>query len=908
MILHLGLQFNNRVHPNAPVSGDEHYCDPKGVLTLLERRMGCAGYDDDNAALRIEQYRQALTRHAQTAGSVFYRAAFDADPFATAADLLDRRDELLLAGWTFELSDATPARLRVLAELEPLWQQTANGGPAPGFADRWGQLLDRLRERPHPVERVVLHHPAELYPSHVSALLEVLGQVAAVAPYALPDNAPEDSDLGHWQSCLLGETPAKRAPRGDGSIGILRGASSTAIADYAAQLLRNNADYRPLVLLPAQRRTFDQACRQEGLPSMGLLSASVARPSLQILKLVTTFLWDPIDPKKILEFVSLPLKPLDDRLARVIAREMADRPGIGSSQWRGALGRFWAELDEAAQADATIKVGVVRGDYNRWFERERYPSNGRVPKNEVIELFGYLQTWAYQLYDETSSADHQAMSLMVLSSQARRVKELLMEVPEQQISRLELQRIVRTIYASSPVEQHPGERSHLRHVHAPTAILDPVDELLWWDFVEEEPDFFFSRWYTDERAYLAARQAAPDTPHAQNARLLYQRVQPVLRTRERLLLCIPDQVAGNAVHAHPLFGHLEATFGDLSALTHDLRAQPVAEQFNFIGRSCAYEDVAPHRLAQPTPFLAVDTQFPLPERASESYSSLDQLFYYPHQWALKHHAQLRPSNLLSVVDEKRLKGNLAHKAFERLFREMDGTLWSAAQIRTQLDEQLPGLLRQEGAPLLAYGKEPERVRFVKTLKQAAVKLVRLLRENGWTPVGIEEEVTGSFGPLELKGYLDLVVQRGHEHCIIDLKWSGSGWRRDALANREDLQLAIYAHLLAQRTQDHVHTAYYILDKQQLLVRSGEVFPTEQAVEPDGDALATQREMIDRMLATYRWRHSQLRHGQVEVRTEDTASSLQNFYAEEQVDLFPYLEMKNETNRYDDYRTLVQAFA
>ena len=262
-----------------------------------------------------------------------------------------------------------------------------------------------------------------------------------------------------------------------------------------------------------------------------------------------------------------------------------------------------------------------------------------------------------------------------------------------------------------------------------------------------------------------------------------------------------------------------------------------------------------------------------------------------------------------MVDEKRLKGNLAHRAFEQLFDCMGTEQWRAAQVDECLDEVLPPLFQQQGTPLLAYGKEPERVKFVAELRRAARELVRLLQENGWTPTGIEEELAGKFGNTSLKGYLDLVVKRGKEHCIIDLKWSGLSYRRNLINNQEDLQLAIYAHLLAERTRGPVHTAYYIMSKAKLLLRNKETFPSlaTAALQPDSDALTVQRETLDRMRATYTWRREQLDGGRVEVRTADTAAALDSAYAEGGVDLLPFLEMKDTTNSFDDYRTLVQAF-
>jgi hypothetical protein len=52
----------------------------------------------------------------------FFEKSFAADRFATAEALLAWRDELLLAGWKFALSDAMPARLHDLARVEVYFQ------------------------------------------------------------------------------------------------------------------------------------------------------------------------------------------------------------------------------------------------------------------------------------------------------------------------------------------------------------------------------------------------------------------------------------------------------------------------------------------------------------------------------------------------------------------------------------------------------------------------------------------------------------------------------------------------------------------------------------------------------------------------------------------------------------------
>ena len=74
------------------------------MLHLLESYLGLSGHPNNIDYLRIEQYRQALKALLEKQPDAFFAASYEADQFATATELLDRRDELLLAGWNFQTS------------------------------------------------------------------------------------------------------------------------------------------------------------------------------------------------------------------------------------------------------------------------------------------------------------------------------------------------------------------------------------------------------------------------------------------------------------------------------------------------------------------------------------------------------------------------------------------------------------------------------------------------------------------------------------------------------------------------------------------------------------------------------------------------------------------------------------
>ena len=127
---------------------------------------------------------------------------------------------------------------------------------------------------------------------------------------------------------------------------------------------------------------------------------------------MTTFLWRPIDPFKILEFVSLTIKPLRDDLARKIARQIAQTPGINSAGWGKMIGIYFSELEEQAQNDTSIDVSAVRSQFDFWFNRRRYDVSKTVPKKDATEIFEYLQSWAIEEFQDSNEKN---TSMIVLS-------------------------------------------------------------------------------------------------------------------------------------------------------------------------------------------------------------------------------------------------------------------------------------------------------------------------------------------------------------------------------------------------------------------------------------------------------------------------------------------------------------
>ncbi|RME97151.1 MAG: hypothetical protein D6772_10850, partial [Bacteroidetes bacterium] len=266
---------------NPPIGAQ--WFGPRSLLSWLERHLGLGPAVEDRDYLRPEQYRQVLTVLLREHPAAFFARSFAADDLGTAAGLLAARDELLLAGWDFALSPQLPERLMLLAKAEALIAEPTNSLQLyAGEADRWAAVIRQAGRIPAFLPELQLCDEQTLLPPVFQRLFEALAQAGTKIHPLRPTTDLSTTDLGQWQAFLRGELSREKLQlRADGSLLLLRTLRETYLAAYLARLLRQNPGFRPAVLIPKPNRTLDNAFLREGLPSMGVASASLARPSLQ---------------------------------------------------------------------------------------------------------------------------------------------------------------------------------------------------------------------------------------------------------------------------------------------------------------------------------------------------------------------------------------------------------------------------------------------------------------------------------------------------------------------------------------------------------------------------------------------------------------------------------------------------
>jgi hypothetical protein len=223
-----------------------------------------------------------------------------------------------------------------------------------------------------------------------------------------------------------------------------------------------------------------------------------------------------------------------------------------------------------------------------------------------------------------------------------------------------------------------------------------------------------------------------------------------------------------------------------------------------------------------------------------------------------------------VNDGNLLKGSLAHRTYEEFLNAHPSIASiNPRDIASWVDEHIGTLLQQEGALLLEPGRQAECERFITQVQGSLTTLVEHLQAAGVVSVQMELWQEGLFVGGKLNGSIDVLATRADgQEAVVDIKWGGKKYRREALLGNSYLQLATYAQL---RTNNGATwspaLSYFIVQDGHMLSLDHEFFPNAEIHKPAGEENTAQ--FWQRFEQSWRWRKSQFDKGAVEITVADT---------------------------------------
>ncbi len=775
----------------SPASLGTPVWNPPALLANLELRLGLPT-PEVGESLRIQHFARRLDHLlAQPNNPPFYARSFAIDRLGTASSLLAMRDELVAAGWNGDPIVDGGERLATFTNLEGL--DNFDAALPPGDADRLRIVEAELPSTTaQPFDALHLAEPPTAWPGRWQRVFRLLAERGVDVRHASPSFAARatDDDLARVQAALRGDARAETALRGDGSFIVLRGETSWELAPAVAALLQTWRDSRAVVLRGGDVSALDGALVAAGLGSQGLDSEAAWRPMLQVLPLAIELAFEPRDPYRVLELLTLPHGPFHGFVGNTLARALAKAPGIGGRPWRQGKEtiaerlRVGDELHPGSEDRARETLEKIEV----WFEMPGHSARTGAPRAALSSIADRVLTWLGSAY-----AISQIPVTGAAMARARAFRQSLEHDSRDILDLVDARLLLDQVSSRHSLEVSPEEAGRLDAADAPNMLRAARDTIVWWHCIEDTAWRPRPRpWRVREvEALRGANVVLADIAARLSAEGESWR-RAVLAARKRLVLVVPRRARGEAPSAHPIVHEIMARLGrdeKLARVTVEVRDLLRRE-----GVSIASDAAVPLVTSKPLELPEARGEWrvdagSVPPSLEYSASSLEELVSCPLRSVLGRGIRLRSGNLVSIPKGPQLHGTLAHRVVEKLHEQ--GALSTPAEVAVRFTDVFERLLTEEASVLRRPGMTFELAQIAAGLERSLTRLSSLLGNAQLRVVDVEFHVEVDWRGRKLVGDLDLLL-RGADgaEVVLDLKW-GSSRYRDLLMHGRSIQLAAY---------------------------------------------------------------------------------------------------------------------
>ena len=773
---------------------------PETLLGWIETQLGLIR-PITHMANRVTEYANALS----TVPNPLFNTSMTNDRWATASELLSRRDELLLAGWDEVDRDSLPPLVRDLSRVAK-----DREFKFPGEAERLRLVLSALEKgQVLPPHKCFLFDSINVWPPLWRAVLAKLTIFKSDSQLPLD---PEGSALQSAQAVIRGIGASAIVQEPTFRYVVTR--SETAACEFVAASLATMTEKLSDTVIYCEDDNvalrLDACLKRIGLPTTGASSLSRAHPVMQILPLCLSLCWEPVDPQSLLGFLTLPIKPIPQRVAKRLADALAQEPGLGSSKWEEAISQICNEENDPERK--------IRERLDNWLFCERVPRGSVISSEMIGDRCSLVAQWATGralMLANDPLPPELIRALQIAAGQASLLGELVQsqgaEMSEPQLARL-LEEALSVGIETTPCIMADGGPVRVRSLAEITA---PCKRLIWLGL--GTADAPACRWTSSQLSQLRSAGIDLDDGSRQLSALRSAETHGFSSVEESFLaVLIPKDLEQRW---HPLWLAIRTALKDVDnpPVLEDLISTNACDALAPARFAVNEQNIQPPQKRRPVWTLPPGY---IRDRTTASATELQDRLACPLKWVLNYQAKLRPSSIANLPKTHRLKGTFCHSVLERVFGS-GGPLPSAAEAADRVQQVFEERLPLDAAPLAQPDKLIDRQKLRNELLSATRVLVDALSAGGYRIVGIEVEVSKNVFGKTLNGSIDCVAARddGGE-AIVDFKYSGREKYRKMVSEGKAVQLATYAYSRSTNAATFPAVAYLVLSDAQLLTPSG----------------------------------------------------------------------------------------
>ena len=842
------------------------YC---GNTQLLQRLLFYAGvpYLPVSNEERIAYYHACMLSKIDATSS-FYRS-FKIDSAGMSRTILAWRDALVEVGWKAQSYEGSSIKLALLRDVEPKDMPK-------GKADYWYDLIQLAssgRILPKDINIVVTCSKEEIQP-HIAYILEKQQELGVSVEYRTEKTPCASGNLGEIQKAIINQSDDKI---------ILDNKDVTTFnyisfknEDDALRYVATESVDEATVYFCSKPKRFDNTLRLLGKPTIGSSMASGSPQVVQLFMLGNGLFEYPLNIHRIIEWLNLPINPIDRGLRRVLCNALTESGGINNDEWKKAKSDYISSLKDekeqkkvAKQADIFLPI----------------PQRGVVDVKGVQDFNDNLSKWAKRLLtmEDFPYDDIVREQIASIESYCTTLIKMLNNASAE-FSFLDLQLWCKNIAQPSIYSQYEAEVYSHATIATMGDIHDTADSIIW--FPAEDTGFTkypFEHLNDTEYAEIKNGGAMP-YKREQHSLMNQAAMQRIILNTKSLTIIEAEKCNGVKVARHPLVLQLnERINGGLKRIAQH---KSISEEYT------TKDSQVINQIGDPI-LIELDEKVSLKERheryenvaqQAESYSSLSQLIQYPFTYVCERCAKLNDQVMPSAQDLEKTLGNVAHLIIEKVF--------GGEAIKDYEDDYetiFEDAVNEKGLLLRLPEYAIDLLRLKSKMREVLDKLAKIIKNNTLTVDACEypfkqAEWSAAGEGVMLGSRADMLLSDKYGGKVIfDFKYSRSKHRKTEVEENRALQLEVYRYMAKQEfgNKVNVRVAYVLLPDVTIL--TADSFKDIEAIKLTDRTTA---DVMSEAANSYRFRWEQLKAGKIE-RVEGCDIGTGEYATQEvEKDLFP----------------------
>lgn len=876
--------YYNPAYSTAPYRKNESnveigniYC---GDIQLLQRLLFYAGvpYLPVSSEKRIACYYAKMLKKIDES-SKFYNS-FKTDSAGMSYAVLGWRDALVEIGYEIKKYAGDSIKLSLLRDIEPDVMPK-------GVADYWFELIQiasKSKILPENVSVVVTCSEQEIKP-HIANILANQKEHGVCVEYAENKSVCAEGNLGKICKAILDDSKEKI---------VLDGNDNTTFSyikfineDDALRYVATKPIDKSTVYFCSKPKRFDSTLQLLGKPTIGSSLDSSLPQVVQLFMLGNGLFEYPLNMRRIIEWLNLPINPIKNGLRRVLCKALTESGGVNNEEWNTAKNDYLVSIeDEKERKKVEKQVDMFLP----------MPECDKVDVESVKNFNDNLRKWAVKLlamenfpYDEIVREQ-----IASIESYCSALIEMLGNVSEE-FNFLNLQLWCKNIAHPSVYGQYEAKVGSHTTIASMGDIHDIADRVVWFPAEDSGIEAYPFEMLNDAECEELKNSGAKLYSREEHLRINQAKMLRILLKTKSLTIIEAEKSNGEKVARHPLVLQLnERIKGGLESIVRykalleymDIDYQVINQSKNPILVELGKNEMLKERHEREKD----------EKRQAESYSSLSNLIQHPFAYVCEKCAKLKDQEMPSAQDLEKTLGNVAHLIIEKVFNGKsieDACVYYKANYEIIFDESVneKGLLLR----LPEYAIDLRRLK--NKMEEVLDKLAKIIKNNDLTIDACEYEFkqakwTEAGDGVMLGSRADMLLSDSKDGKVIfDFKYSRSKSRRTEIAENRALQLEVYRYMAKQEFGEdvNVRVAYVLLPDVTIL--TADKFKDVDSIQLMEDRASAN--VMSEAANSYRFRWEQFKAGKIE-RVEGCGVGTGE-YAEQEVKhmLFPLSEYEKK---------------